>query len=1277
MSQGFVSVKSVGGLLPVETFERIVNQDPELSGTKAATFHLGEGESLRERVNHSWAYLQSRWRNFYAQVEKNDQGKRGALTGLTRERWLLPLFQELGYGRLLRAKAEDPSDGQQVLEGFFVGAKRFSISHAWQSSPIHLLGPSISLDEKQKGVVGAAKLSPHGMVQDFLNRSDDHLWGFVSNGYQLRILRDHHSFTRQAYIEFDLESIMEGEQYNDFLLLWMLCHQSRVEVDLENGGTPEGCWLEQWVGASRDRGIRAFDRLRGGVEDAIEAFGQGFLAHPKNRVLRNALTAGELDKQTYYHQLLRLIYRCIFLFVAEERDALLMPDAPLAARERYLNYYAMGPIRSHSELRLGSAHPDLWRRISKVMGWLNNGCPELGLPALGSFLWSTQACDQLMELECDNRFVLEAFRHLSYTRDGATTFPVNWRNMGAEELGSVYEGLLELHPSLSVDTKTFELDTAAGHERKTTGSYYTPTSLVDCLLDSALDPVLDEACKKTDPEQAVLDLKVCDPACGSGHFLVAAARRIAKRLASVRSGDDEPSPRDVQKALRDVVGRCIYGVDLNPMAVELCKVSLWMEAIEPGRPLSFLDSHIQCGNALLGTTPALMSRGIPDDAFKPIEGDDKEVAKRLKKRNQQEIKGQTSLLGLLGGASGDDYAAVAGKAQAVDRADDADIGAVREKADRWSELSHSAEYKDAWFRADAWCAAFVWPKQEGELENAAITHDTWRRIEKDVSAAGQVAKKTVRELAKDYRFFHWHLAFPQVFGGTKSQIEEGDTTGWTGGFDCVLGNPPYLNVDDTWGKGDPRLAMIRGFFPWIYNDKTDLVFYFLANSVSLCSGNVGLLTARSFLEAYKADKLRGWLGNNARVAEIVDFQSHMVFPGVGVAVAIASFDRIGDEPAVYRRARGEIATPANLPEKRSDTRYFEVFEVEQTEFAAATWAFPPPALAAIVEHLDQRGERVSSFLQLGQGMQTGRNGAFSVDSAQIHEWQLEQYLWRVRLRNSDIGRYTLRDSGKRLLYVEDVTEFSDLPVPIQSQLLAEQEALEGRAAFKRGNCGWWRYTWPLNKALHDSGVARIWCPYMADDNRFALERKGIALGLTDTTVLFDSAQAEDIRYVLAVLNSRPMTFRYSFIGKLKGSVREYFWNGIGELRIPRINFNQPDQRSVHDDLVRLVECRLQSQNDEEGLLLEAEIDALLAHRVWGLNRTELELILDSLPALYKADLEAHGDYRTKLQTLAIYDAMQRAIDTGEPYQTLLDPPPADPRCAHPESTRPDWAKREE
>ena len=147
-----------------------------------------------------------------------------------------------------------------------------------------------------------------------------------------------------------------------------------------------------------------------------------------------------------------------------------------------------------------------------------------------------------------NRDFLEAVRALAFVEQERTLRPIDYRNLGPEELGSVYESLLELHPELHREAASFELRTAAGSERKTTGSYYTPESLIQALMDSGLDPLLDRAAAQADPERAILDLKVCDPAAGSGHFLVAAAHRIARRLAAVRSGDEEPAPQRSSKS---------------------------------------------------------------------------------------------------------------------------------------------------------------------------------------------------------------------------------------------------------------------------------------------------------------------------------------------------------------------------------------------------------------------------------------------------------------------------------------------------------------------------------------------------------------------------------------------------------------------------------------------------------------------------------------------------------------------------------------------------------
>jgi hypothetical protein len=352
---------------------------------------------------------------------------------------------------------------------------------------MHLVSYRLDLDRRAAGVAGAARTSPHSLVQEFLNRSDDYLWGFVSNGLRLRILHDNISLTRQAFVEFDLEGMMDGEVYADFVLLWLLCHQSRVEAEKS-----EACWLEQWARAAQEQGTRALDRLRDGVEQAIKALGRGFLAHPANAILRDNLRAGDLDKQDYYRQLLRLVYRLLFLFVAEDRDLLNDPTASPEARERFTHYYATVRLRHLAERHRGTKHINLYRGLRIVMEKLgsDDGCPPLALPALGGFLWSESAIRDLAQCEIINRDFLDAIRALAFTLDNKTLRAVDYKNLGSEELGSICESLLELHPDLNTDAATFDLTTAGGHERKTTGSYYTPASLIQCLLDSALDPVM-------------------------------------------------------------------------------------------------------------------------------------------------------------------------------------------------------------------------------------------------------------------------------------------------------------------------------------------------------------------------------------------------------------------------------------------------------------------------------------------------------------------------------------------------------------------------------------------------------------------------------------------------------------------------------------------------------------------------------------------------------------------------------------------------------------------
>lgn len=778
----FSTVATEGGLLPPDLLARIAQNNAAIPGLKPADYHLNANERLGEMINNSWNRALGAWTAFRDSLATLAPGD--PATTITRERWLLVLFDELGYGRLQPAKAVE------------VNGRQFPISHSWGGHvPIHLVGAGIELDKTTARVAGAARSSPHSLVQEMLNSSPDYLWGIASNGRELRLLRDNAALTRQAFVSFDLTAMMEGQVYSDFVLLWLLLHESRVE-----GAEPADCWLEQWAKEAEAQGSRALEQLRAGVETAITALGQGFLSHPENRPLRDALRSGSLSTQDYYRQLLRVVYRLLFLFVAEDRDQLLVPGTPPEVRERYMSFYSMDRLRGLAERRRGTMHADIYETVKVVARALDrSGSQPLGMPALGSYLWRADALRHLGSAQISNRSFLAGIHALAFHMEERKSRPTDYRNLGAEELGSVYESLLELHPRINLEAGAFALETAAGHERKSTGSYYTPTSLIVSLLDTALDPVVEEAARAENAEAAILAIKVVDPACGSGHFLIAAAHRLAKRLATIRSGDDEPPPEATKRALRDVIGHCIYGVDVNEMAVELCKVSLWMEALEPGRPLSFLDHHIVRGDSLIGTTSELLAAGLPDEAFRALDGDDRDQAASLRRRNADERRGQ-DWLPLESGISAIGLE-MGGAMSAINSLPDETVESVEEIEARYRKLTSSDAASLATRGADAWCAAFFSRKVAGE---PAITDSVVRRAGTSSESIDAAQTALITDLATTYAFHHWHLAFPDVFERATGR----------GGFDVVLGNPPWGQIEfkesEWFAVRQPAIATAKG-----------------------------------------------------------------------------------------------------------------------------------------------------------------------------------------------------------------------------------------------------------------------------------------------------------------------------------------------------------------------------------------------------------------------------------------------------------------------------------
>ncbi|MEU9178916.1 DNA methyltransferase [Streptomyces sp. NPDC048550] len=821
--QVFTAVHTVGALLPADMLVRVSQGTvtKELRGLAPADYRIPGNRSVRDEAERHWDYLKSLWSEVRDRLPAAPESSvRADSTGYARANWVEPLFEALGFGRLTPVGAAGIASAD--------GTKTFPVSHRRDHTLIHLTAWNTTLDKRG----GPGSPAPQSLLQEALNRTGpEHLWALLSNGRQIRLVRDSNALTTVSYVEFDLEAIFDGELFSDFVLLYRLLHASRFEGP--EGGTQVGCWLEVWRDAAIRFGARFLDDIGEGVRMAIKELGTGFLQHPDNTALRE-----KLDVTAYHAALLRLVYRLLFVFVAEDRQALHPPTASEDARERYATYFSTARLRSQARRRQGTSHSDRYQALRIVLDALGDleGRPELGLPALGGLFDKLPADAPLDELSLSNKHLLAAVRHLSVVRDTEAKRwrKVDYRTLDAEELGAIYESLLSLVPQHSASERKFELVDRLGNERKKTGSYYTPSSLVEVLLDSTLDPVIDAAQERGEDRVAadgrlhpvetvveeLLSLTVCDPACGSGHFLVASARRIAKRVASVRESTPEPSADGVRHALHEVVARCLYGVDLNPMAVELAKVSLWMEALEPGKALGFLDGHIKHGNGLIGATPALLRGGIPKEAFKAVEGDDPSVASRWQKENQEQREGVYMLDAELDESVSVTNTAFATELRAVvDKAPTDELAQVRALARRYQAWGESSAYRDALHTADAWCAAFMWEKTD--TAPPPVTQRVFLALRdsegsSDGTGARRETHKEIYRLAEEYRFFHWHLEYPEVFTvpDDPASPDVDPVTGWAGGFDCVLGNPPWDKVDfkdpEYFSVVEPTLAAVAG-----------------------------------------------------------------------------------------------------------------------------------------------------------------------------------------------------------------------------------------------------------------------------------------------------------------------------------------------------------------------------------------------------------------------------------------------------------------------------------
>jgi hypothetical protein len=816
----YPSIRIEGAILSPDILDRL----DDLAGQRPADFGLDGTAKVKDEIARAWADAQDYWRIFQRKLESVRVDS--PATTETRQQWVLPLLGLLGYQLDFQPKSAEAN------------GKLYPLSHRVANrggTIVHVTGyrDLAGLDRKAEQRSGALRMSAHAMVQEYLNLADE-LYGLVTNGRVLRLLRDSSRLIKLTYLEFDLDRIFSDGLFADFAVLYRLLHATRLP---SNRVEAAQSWIERYHQDSLDAGSRIREGLSKAVEHSIKSLANGFLQHKANDDLRLQIQAGRLSAEDFYKHLLRLIYRLLFLMVIEERGLVFPSGVEPRHREIYEQFYSLMRLRRMSEKRhlADRRHSDLWSALLATFRLFEAGGPgaKMGLPPLAGDLFSPPAIGVLARCALGNDVLLGALRALNlYTHpDNGQLIRVNYGALNVEEFGSVYEGLLEYEPVIVSDGAQTAFDFKQGDDRANTGSHYTPDELVQPLIKHSLDYLIAERLKAKDPEAALLDLRVVDVACGSGHILLAAARRIGQELAIVRTGEDQPSPLATRTAVRDAIRHCIYGVDLNPLAVDLCKVALWLEAHVPGEPLSFLDHHIKCGNAIVGYVRRedIERGGVPDEAFVTMPGDDKEVAAALRRRNKAERAGQTKLKFDPEAERQLDEALKGWKG--LDSLPEHTPDQVDAKRRRFEALSQSAE--SLWMEQIAAIpiAQFYIPKVANR-PGLHVTEEEFRRYWKGERKPQGQATAEAWAMGERKRFFHWFLAFPDVMS--------------VGGFDCVLGNPPYLGGQDLSGTYGSEFC---SYVKWEYVPAglSDLVVYFVRRIFGLLrpAGFMAFLTTNS------------------------------------------------------------------------------------------------------------------------------------------------------------------------------------------------------------------------------------------------------------------------------------------------------------------------------------------------------------------------------------------------------------------------------------------------
>ncbi len=1103
------------------------------------------------------------------------------------------------------------------------------------------------LDVSSKGEIDEISRVPARQIAFYMLHSGV-TWGILTNGRRWRLYHKDTARREEIFYEVDLKDLVEANDPRAFLYFYAFFRRAAFEPPVGDALTLDGMLRES---VDYARGVS--ESLKAQVFDALRHIAQGFLDYPRNGF---PIGTGAADPaaplQVIYANSLIVLYRLLFILYAEARELLPLRES-LSYRDDYSLYAMVRDVgrRLDSGMSLLVDTGQTWAHLRDLFGIINLGSPPLRVATFNGGLFDPQRhsfLDHYSVGDAQLQLALDKLARVIQPQTGLREF-IDYRDLAERHLGTIYEGLLEYH--LEKDDPGPEGFSIAlvndKGERHRTGSYYTPDFVVQYIVEQTLRPVLDAAVaeKKTDAEKiaAVLAVNCVDPAMGSGHFPVAATEYIARYLVEIgvsppTSAGSEGEESDLAYWKRRVAQSCIYGVDLNPLAVDLAKLSLWLSTAAKGRPLSFLDHHLRCGNALVGTRASelddsrgglplarrsrkVRAKGSPPS---PAQG---EGGRGGEGHSQLSLLDDAAFAGAMSSAVGSMWL--------IEDSAGYTVSDVKEQ-ERIYETVRAGLTKRFAVHADLATAAGFGAAPERSMWRA-IADYAQRPDGAFATPAFERPLEQIRSLHAAQRFFHWDLEFPEVF-----YDRHGRPLGDQAGFDVVIGNPPYVRQEQL----GPLKPFFQQAYAETYSGTADLFVYFFHQGVKLLrqGGAMSYISSNAWLQTNYAAPLRRFIRERTTLENLIDLGNNRTFeeaPDVCPSILVIRNNTPPDEhrfmAVEFQRGEEPQLIPSVL-----DAKTVHIAQHDQPDTG---WQIEGDELRSVFKKLIVGGQPLGKVVEdrIYRGVLTGLNDAFIIDQTtrdRIVRADPDSTL-RLKLlfRGEDLRPWYQEAEGRWLILfpnhwteqtfgagLDEATAWTKLRE--RHPLIAAHLEPFTAAGQARGDKGayWWEMR-PCNY-YHAFSTPRIYWPEIGKIPRFSwsdsedyINNKGFVIAKADP-------------YLLGLLQSRCTWFIISKLclhNKFRGGLWEYHTQPQFISRLPIPDAPPAERETIgalamtitgdakaRYQLYRRARNRIQSDLGAAGKVLNQKLTAW-----WNLDfpafRTEIQKVFKRDIALKERD----------------------------------------------------------